>query len=287
MSIDIVARAMAAGKADLEDGKVPASQLPSYVDDVVEYEDFEHFPSEGEIGKIYVDLSNGYTYRWSGTEYVYVGMTDIDDEMSETSTNPVQNRVITDAIENIKTYRGFKPEWPTNTTLLALLQAVNADADAKVGMAFLGEVTCSGMPFSGNGELTLSIMNKSGSNKVIWLQMSSSNVSPYYWEATYWNGVVTEWRSYMPTSVIGVIQLANASAVSGTLTAAQLGEVSKPLSFIIRGSETFVKSSVSSTETIFKSLNVKDFANVANPTISVVPAKITVVNATGAWTYTE
>ena len=286
MAIDIIARGMAAGKADLEDGKVPASQLPSYVDDVVEYEDLAHFPATGEEGKIYVDLSTGYTYRWSGTEYVKVGMTDVDDQMSDTSTNPVQNKVITEAIDNVKAFLGFKPEWPTNTTLLALMQAVDADPDAKVGMAFLGEVTCSGMPFSGNGELTINVMNQSGSHKVLWIQMSSSNVAPYHWEATYWSGTLTDWRSYMPTSVIGVVQIANASATSGTLTASQLAEVAKPLSFIIRGYETFIRASHDSTTATYKSLNVQDIENVVDDWIPVSPSKIVVTIATGAWAYT-
>lgn len=51
-------------------GKVPASQLPSYVDDVEEYADFAHFPPAGETDKIYVALDTGFTYRWSGTQYV-------------------------------------------------------------------------------------------------------------------------------------------------------------------------------------------------------------------------
>lgn len=64
-------------KADLVSGKVPASQLPSYVDDVLEYDDLEHFPTEGEQGKIYVALDTGFTYRWSGSEYVQIGGQDL------------------------------------------------------------------------------------------------------------------------------------------------------------------------------------------------------------------
>ena len=51
-------------------GKVPASQLPSYVDDVEEYADMAHFPATGETDKIYVAKDTGFTYRWSGTQYV-------------------------------------------------------------------------------------------------------------------------------------------------------------------------------------------------------------------------
>ena len=60
-------------KADLVNGQVPASQLPSYVDDILEYPNLLSFPSEGESGKLYVDLEYNLTYRWSGSIYVEVG----------------------------------------------------------------------------------------------------------------------------------------------------------------------------------------------------------------------
>ena len=55
-----------------EDGKVPADQLPSYVDDVLEFASKSNFPSTGEKGKIYVDLSTENIYRWSGSAYVEI-----------------------------------------------------------------------------------------------------------------------------------------------------------------------------------------------------------------------
>lgn len=71
-------------KADLSGGKVPASQLPSYVDDVIEGTmagdegALTFTPAEGqegsaqEAGKIYVDTTSGKTYRWTGTIYVEI-----------------------------------------------------------------------------------------------------------------------------------------------------------------------------------------------------------------------
>jgi hypothetical protein len=59
-------------KADLVDGKVPNSQLPSYVDDVVEVTSFEALPVVGEAGKIYVTLNKGNIYRWSGSIYIRI-----------------------------------------------------------------------------------------------------------------------------------------------------------------------------------------------------------------------
>ena len=54
------------------DGKVPSTQLPSYVDDVVEYANLAGFPASGETGKIYVALDTNVVYRWSGTVYVKI-----------------------------------------------------------------------------------------------------------------------------------------------------------------------------------------------------------------------
>ena len=61
------------GVASLDaSGKIPSSQLPSYVDDVLEYSAKSKFPSKGETGKIYVDTSSNLTYRWSGSVYVEI-----------------------------------------------------------------------------------------------------------------------------------------------------------------------------------------------------------------------
>lgn len=48
-------------------GKVPSSQLPSYVDDVVEYTNLAAFPATGEAGKIYIAKDTNITYRWPGS----------------------------------------------------------------------------------------------------------------------------------------------------------------------------------------------------------------------------
>ncbi len=55
-----------------ESGKVPESQLPSYVDDVIEYDAKADFPTTGESSKIYVDTATNKTYRWSGSTYIEI-----------------------------------------------------------------------------------------------------------------------------------------------------------------------------------------------------------------------
>lgn len=61
------------GVATLDSGgKVPAGQLPSYVDDVLEYANLAGLPGTGVTGLIYVALDTNKTYRWSGSAYVEV-----------------------------------------------------------------------------------------------------------------------------------------------------------------------------------------------------------------------
>lgn len=83
------------GLAELDgNGKVPASQLPSYVDDVMDayatytvsptgvlqniqlYADAEHeTPIVGERDKIYVNVTPGevsYQFRWSGSQFIHI-----------------------------------------------------------------------------------------------------------------------------------------------------------------------------------------------------------------------
>ena len=79
-AIDSTLKGSVNGVAELdENGLVPASQLPSYVDDVVEgYYYNNNFYKEsthetlivGESGKIYLDLTENITYRWGGSSWV-------------------------------------------------------------------------------------------------------------------------------------------------------------------------------------------------------------------------
>ena len=56
-------------KADLINGLIPSSQLPSYVDDILEYANRSAFPVTGEKGKIYIAINDDSQWRWTGTDY--------------------------------------------------------------------------------------------------------------------------------------------------------------------------------------------------------------------------
>lgn len=54
-------------------GKISSLQLPSYVDDVLEYTNLAAFPATGTSGIIYIAQNTNKTYRWSGSAYVEIG----------------------------------------------------------------------------------------------------------------------------------------------------------------------------------------------------------------------
>ena len=77
---------VANGVATLDaDGKVPAAQLPSYVDDVLEFANKAAFPTKGETDKIYVAKDTNLTYRWSGSTYVEISVSLALGETSSTA----------------------------------------------------------------------------------------------------------------------------------------------------------------------------------------------------------
>lgn len=92
-------------KADLVAGKVPTSQLPSYVDDVIDgyystgvfYSDAGlTTPITGETGKIYVDLLQNRSYRWSGSVYIQISnpISSIDELTDVTIASPLNGQLL-------------------------------------------------------------------------------------------------------------------------------------------------------------------------------------------------
>lgn len=82
-------------------GKVPSSQLPSYVDDVLEYTNKSGFPTTGESGKIYIDKATNITYRWSGTTYVEISPSLALGETSSTAYPGNKGKTTTDNVNAI------------------------------------------------------------------------------------------------------------------------------------------------------------------------------------------
>lgn len=70
---NVANKGLANGYAGLDGtGKVPAAQLPAFVDDVLEATTFAALPATGSAGILYVTLNNNQVYRWSGSAYIQI-----------------------------------------------------------------------------------------------------------------------------------------------------------------------------------------------------------------------
>jgi hypothetical protein len=103
--VDSAELGVADGVATLDNaGKVPASQLPSYVDDVIEVDDIDSAPATGETGKIYIAKDTGKCYRWSGTLYIEISTSDI-------VTASTQNGYIKINGTDVRVYTPIQADW--------------------------------------------------------------------------------------------------------------------------------------------------------------------------------
>lgn len=107
--ISTTERGVSGGVATLDQfARIPASQLPSYVDDVLEFQSLANFPAVGEGGKIYIAINQGTAanptrqYRWTGSAYAEINPSPgTTDALTEGSTNlyfsesRVRNAVLT------------------------------------------------------------------------------------------------------------------------------------------------------------------------------------------------
>ena len=87
-------------------GKVPSSQLPAFVDDVLEFANLAGFPGTGTSGIIYVAQDTNKTYRWSGSAYVEISASPgSTDAVTEGATNKyfTEARVLATVLAGLST----------------------------------------------------------------------------------------------------------------------------------------------------------------------------------------
>lgn len=82
------------------DSKIPSDYLPSYVDDILEYNNLSSFPETGEAGKIYVAKDTNLTYRWSGSAYVEISKSLAIGETSSTAFRGDYGKALYDFVQS-------------------------------------------------------------------------------------------------------------------------------------------------------------------------------------------
>lgn len=122
------------GLAELDStGKVPAAQLPSYVDDVLEFSTKDQFPQTGETGKIYVAKDTNLTYRWTGTQYLEISQSLALGETPSTAYPGDKGKANRDALNSMPTKL---TSHLTPTTSTGELVKINYKYAAKDGLNY-------------------------------------------------------------------------------------------------------------------------------------------------------
>lgn len=122
------------GLAELDStGKVPAAQLPSYVDDVLEFSTKAQFPQIGETGKIYVAKDTNLTYRWTGTQYLEISQSLALGETPSTAYPGNKGKANRDALNSMPTKL---TSYLTPTTSTGELVKINYKYAAKDGLNY-------------------------------------------------------------------------------------------------------------------------------------------------------
>ena len=151
----------ASGVATLDaNGIINTSQLPSYVDDVLEYSAKSQFPATGETGKIYVETSTNLTWRWSGTTYVEISPSLALGETSSTAYRGDRGKTAYDHSQltsgnphNVTATDVKAVSYDTNSQNLTDTQKGNARTNIGLGTAAVKDV-----PSSGNASTTQVVM---------------------------------------------------------------------------------------------------------------------------------
>ena len=172
---------VASGVATLdESGKVPSSQLPSFVDDIVEADSLDEFPEVGEVGKIYLAKDTNIIYRWSGSKYVEISSSLALGETSSTAYPGDKGKATTDKLNehvaNTENPHQVTKEQvglanvdntsdmdkPVSTATQAAIDKVKEDLEQSIG--------------EGSETLTSHIANKSNPHEVTKEQVGLGNV---------------------------------------------------------------------------------------------------------------
>jgi hypothetical protein len=154
----IATKAQANGLASLdENGKVPANQLPSYVDDVIDvYATYDKSPTGelsnialfenpdhtrtivGEAGKIYQNVTDGeptYQFRWTGTTWApIVSGGVVIGEITGTAYDGAKGKTTTDNLNALKAFNPIRLTQIVTDTSKATINYEKADGTGIQGL---------------------------------------------------------------------------------------------------------------------------------------------------------
>ena len=209
-------------------------------------------------------IYNNQTYVWDGNSLELFELEEYQKKLVSGENIKTINgdSVLGSGNLAVKTYQVFPSSWHTTTTFSEFLNDINSDNTAVEGMAYLGDLACSGLPTGiSNAEVVVEIINSTTNTKCIHAILTSGDVNPYRWEYTYWNNgsSVSGWIGFQPKLTAGENINIQDNTISAVDTKPNLFDI-KTLSQAIAGEEEKGWACLSHTSR-------KDIAKASVPTL--------------------
>ncbi len=83
--------------------------------------------------------------------------------------------------------QNFYDDFVTNETTTEFCKSIAEHPNVKQGNSFLGAVTLTDMPFTGNAECRIDVIHSQLGGFILALELISATESPYRWYGIYWN----------------------------------------------------------------------------------------------------
>ena len=157
-------------------GRVPAAQLPSYVDDVEEYANLASLPNPGQQGKIYVALDTNKIYRWSSTTYLEISPSPgSTDSVAEGAVNLYYTNARAAAAAPVQSVAGKTGAVSLTKTDVGLGNVPNVDATLRSNHTGNDVITASsGVPLT---------INNTGTSNSLVVNDASGDTTPFVIDA--------------------------------------------------------------------------------------------------------
>ena len=257
-------------KADLVDGKIPASQLPSFVDDVLEgtyinpttFNNLNNQPYTPETDKIYIDTTTNKTYRWSGMLYVVISSGGVAlGETSETAYRGDRGKVAYDHSQSQGNPHNSTTSDITEGSRLYFTDArVRATSLTGLSTSTGGVISATDTVLGSLGKLQNQITN-SASGSPVWVELSTvgtvaSYVTPYSIQLSRFQGML--W-------IRGTFNV-NTSVVSNSELFRITSQAYKPYSYSTAGTARLLQllNTWTSTSNSTRQVGISALGNITN-----------------------